>query len=215
MRKNFVIKSGKIVLSDPCYELGTWCQGVIDKVKNGVWMAEIVDTIDGGGRISRLIAYHIDFPTTTDNITDDGELLPFDGGVDSGQFGYFDFDEYRKDESVIGVKRIADDSQQIICEDEPFYSICCDRTLSNDMWGVIPFGVISSSGYGDGSYPTYGIKNSDGEYVGFTTIFIDYDEDFEDEDEEETYMRSEDIDDYPEGIDVEDPTSEAPLPDEN
>ena len=56
MKKNFVIKSGKIMLSDPCYDLGTIYQGVIDKVKNGVWIA---DTIEDGGRISRLIAHHI------------------------------------------------------------------------------------------------------------------------------------------------------------
>jgi hypothetical protein len=187
MKKNFVIKSGKIVLSDPCYDLGTWCQGVIDKVKNGVWIAEIEDTTDFGGRISRLLAYHINFPTTSDDIADDGELLPFEGGVDSGQFGYFDFDEYRSDESVQGVPRLAEQDQPIIREDEPFYSICCDRTLTKDMWGVIPFGVISSSGVGDGLYPTYGIKNGDGEYVAFTTIFLDRDEDFEDDEDYNDY----------------------------
>ena len=184
MRKEFKIKSGKMVLSDPCYDLGAWCQGVIDNVKNGEWVADAQDTIAFGGRIVRLTAYHIDYPTSSDDIQFDGELMDFDGGVDSGQFGYFDFSEYRNDKSIIGVERIAEPSQIIICEDEPFYSICCDRTLSNDMWGVIPFGVISSSGIGDGSYPTYGIKNGDGEYVAFTTIFLDPDEDFDDEEEE-------------------------------
>ena len=42
--------------------------------------------------------------------------------------------------------------------------MCCDRTLSED-WGVLPLGVVSSSGIGDGSYPTYGVKNEKGEFT--------------------------------------------------
>ena len=111
-----------------------------------------------------------------------GEILEFTGGVDSGQFGYFDHDEYRNDNIVQGVERVTPDD--VICDDEPWYSICCDRTLSKDKWGEIPFGIVSSSGYGDGSYPTYGIKDVDGkEWVGFVTLFI-WDDDEEDEDDE-------------------------------
>jgi hypothetical protein len=180
MKKEFEIKSGKIVLSDPCYDLGTWCQGVIDKVKNGVWVSEIEESSDG--RISMLLSYHKDNHASFEYVMEDGDLLNFDGGVDSG---HFDYDGYRDDESMKNVARIADKDQMRICEDEPFYSMCCDRTLSFDMWGVLPQGVVSSSGYGDGSYPTYGIKNDDGEYVAFLTIFIDPREDELDDDTDE------------------------------
>jgi hypothetical protein len=186
MENKFEIKSGKAVLSDPCYELGTWCQGVVDKVKNGEWRADVFYTPEGrwGNRVAALISYHKDYPTTTNDIQADGKLLDFDGGVDSGQFGYFDFDGYRKDDSIIGVARLCPNHGDIICEDEPWYSMCCDRTINDDSWGVLPLGVVSSSGYGDGSYPTYGIKNNKGEYVGFTTIFIAPD-DMEDDEEPE------------------------------
>jgi len=174
MEQKFEIKSGAVVLSDPCYERGTWCQGVVENVKNGEWRGEAnhIDTGGWGGRVASLVSYHKDYPTTADDIRADGELLKFRGGVDSGQFGHFDRDGYRNDESVAGVERLYKDGEHIIREDEPFYSICCDRTLSDDSWGTIPLGVVSSSGYGDGSYDTYGIKNSQGEYVGFATFFI-------------------------------------------
>lgn len=284
MEKTFEIVSGKVVLSDPCYELGTWCQGVIDNVKNGTWIAEIEKSSEG--RVSRLFAYHKDEHLDGYIIETNGEHLKFDGGVDSGQFGFFDYDRYRDDNSIIGVERLCKDLFDIICENQPFYSICCDRTLCSEMWGVIPFGVISSSGYGDGSYPVFGLKNHKDEYVGFSVVFIDetekdfddgydiyddyesgnipYDENEQDFDDPDENISELDISDdlksnfrswefdhnnerdayalsniltsrhpdipfekiqeiayewvgyYPneEGIDVEDPTSEAPLPDE-
>jgi hypothetical protein len=192
MEKTFEIKSGKVVLSDPCYDFGTWCQGVIDNVKNGNWYAEAdtqsfgqMNRSSRGHRIAKITAYHENFPTSSENIQNEGELLDFDGGVDSGQFGYFDIESYRNDDSVQDLKYESDNSESIICEDEPFYSHCCNRTLGKEGWGVLPFGVVSSSGYGDGSYTTYGIKNDKGEYVGFTTIFIDFDDDEEEYDDDE------------------------------
>jgi len=173
MENKFEIKSGKAVLSDPCYELGTWCQGVVDKVKNGEWIGDVdyLDAGDWGRRVTALLSHHKDYHTTADEVFATGEKLPFDGGVDSGQFGHFDYDGYRNDETIAGVKRISEDAD-IIREEEPWYSICCDRTLGDKRFGVIPLGVVSSSGYGDGSYDTYGVKNADGEYVAFATMFI-------------------------------------------
>lgn len=31
----FKCKSGKLIVSDPCYPLGTWCQLVLNNVKEG------------------------------------------------------------------------------------------------------------------------------------------------------------------------------------
>jgi len=181
MEQKFEIKSGAVVLSDPCYEQGTWCQGIVKNVKNGEWFGEAIhlDAGEWGNRVAALLSYHKDYPTTADDVRADGEKLRFTGGVDSGQFGHFDYAGYRNDESIAGVERLCKDSEHIICADEPWYSICCDRTLAGDSWGVIPLGVVSSSGYGDGSYDTYGIQNGEGEYVAFATFFIT------DEEEEE------------------------------
>jgi hypothetical protein len=56
--------------------------------------------------------------------------------------------------------------------------------LGNDQWGVLPNGVVSTSGFGDGSYDVFGLKDDSGEYVAFAVVFI-YDEDEEDFEEEE------------------------------
>jgi hypothetical protein len=67
---------------------------------------------------------------------------------------------------------------------EEWYHACCELTLGPDSWGVLPNGVVSSSGFGDGSYAVYGLKNDGGEYVAFKVVFIDAAE-FEDDDDEE------------------------------
>jgi hypothetical protein len=183
MIRKFKNTSGKMILSDPCYELGTWSQGEVD-VKKGEWVTNCeLDKRDD--RVARLIAYSTEAwknnPSILEELFASRSPLPFIGGVDSGQFGYFDKVTYRDHNSVKDVKRV---SEKVICEDEPFYSICCDRTLSEDGWGVIPGGVVSSSGWGDGEYTTYGLKSGN-EYVAFITYFIEEDEDEDEGDEDE------------------------------
>ena len=31
----FEIKSSKVLVSDPCYQLDTWCNGIVNNVRNG------------------------------------------------------------------------------------------------------------------------------------------------------------------------------------
>ncbi len=161
----FEIVSGRAIISDPCYDIGTWCAGVLDKVMNGTWTAYIVT--NEHGRVDKLLAL-------TGNPY---RLLAWEStaatiGVDSGQAGIFDADHFKKDEDVSSVARLG---SEIVCEDEPWYSICCDRTLNTEhSAGVIPYGCVSSSGYGDGSYRCYIQKDNQGFIVG---IQIDFDTD--------------------------------------
>lgn len=113
--------------------------------------------------------------------------LPGTFGVDSGQFGFFDRDHYRKADrdSVkeqskydFGGDYLTDDSDS---DGEEWYHACCHLTLGPDSWGTIPNGVVSSSGFGDGSYGVYGLKNADGEYIALTVVFINQDEIDEDD----------------------------------
>ena len=99
--KSFMISSGVIVASDPAYtiEPPTWCQGIIENVKNGEWVAT-VETDPSSGRIAVLMVSHKDVNLELSDMFVDEEKFPFDGGVDSGQFGFFDKDAYRKDELV-------------------------------------------------------------------------------------------------------------------
>ena len=183
--KEFQITSKKIVASDPCYGIPTWCQGIIENVKNGTWVATPdKNTISGWGeRVCKLTIVHKDYDF--DNHVP--ELLGFSGGVDSGQFGFFDFDFYRNNSHV---KDLVKYDFGYDFDREPgdeWYRVCCHLTLSSDHWGVLPNGVVSCSGVGDGSYNVYGIKDHNSpsqEYIGFQVVFID-DEEIDDEEIEE------------------------------
>ena len=54
-----------------------------------------------------------------------------------------------------------------------WYNHACDITLSEMSAGVMPYGVVSSSGFGDGSYVCHTHKGSDGEIDFAFVIFID------------------------------------------
>ena len=163
----FEIASGMIRVSDPCYDKDAWCADTVP-AKNGIWQASIVmfDEGEWGNRVGYLIAYHKDFPV--DQYSHDWQRVDFEIGVDSGQAGIFDDGFFKDDESVKGLKRLYNKS---ICEEIPWYSICCDRTLHKGLAGVIPYGAISSSGYGDGRYDYYVRKNAYGDVIA---VMIDF-----------------------------------------
>mgnify|MGYP000896944550 CR=1 FL=1 len=193
MKKTFEVTSGVMVCSDPCYSIDppTWCQGIINNVKNGTWVANVEKSDEGdwGERIARLRVEHVNAKRTY--LTTQVDM---DGGVDSGQFGFFDKDFYRNDEAAKDLKKY--DFGRSVQENESgeeWYRACCDLTLAEESWGVLPNGVVSSSGFGDGSYPVFGEKDENGEWIAFEVIFIsdeedeDYDDDDEDYDDEDDF----------------------------
>lgn len=162
----FEVSSGILVVSDPCYELGTWCQGILENVKNGIWKGYIAGIKDNewGARVSKLFASHIEhtipgnfFPERTD----------IDVGVDSGQAGIFDKKHYHGKEDDYG--------------DGGWYDLCCNITLSKEGAGIVEGGIVSSSGFGDGEYVCDIARNKDGQIIGVQITFID------EEDMEENY----------------------------
>lgn len=192
MENKFEVVSGRMVLSDPCYShpnvKKVWCQGVIENVKNGTWVGfvERMDRSGWGVRNATLMSINKEeleknpiLKDTLDGLCQGVELLEFDGGVDSGQFGHFDFQHYRNDLATNGYPKAFEDDYEEEGGDS-WYRVCCHVTLENpERFGEVPFGVVSESGYGDGSYDTYGIKNDEGEFIGFITIFIGSEKDEE------------------------------------
>ena len=81
----------KVVVSDPCYDLETWCNGVLENVKPGTWRtkAENLNINNWGERCSALIAWHesVEEPN-------DFEETGIDVGVDSGQAGIHDYNHF-------------------------------------------------------------------------------------------------------------------------
>ena len=66
----------------------------------------------------------------------------------------------------------------------------CDRTLREEQWGTYDTGVVSSTGYGDGSYELQ-VCQMDGMIHGFRIIFIDDSYDEEEVEEEELFEEDE------------------------
>jgi hypothetical protein len=194
MIKQFEVTSGKLVCSDPCYTIPTWCQGIVENVENGTWGAEINLSNEGdwGIRVASLFICNQDAFDKDNKISEkifNGELLNFSAGVDSGQFGFFDFAHYRNDESAKDLEKedfgFNYDSQ----EGDQWYRACSRLTLGSEQWGVLPNGVVSSSGLGDGSYDVFGYKDENNEYVAFVVVFI-----YDDENEDDEYLMDEDED---------------------
>jgi hypothetical protein len=53
-----------------------------------------------------------------------------------------------------------------------WYMRCCHLTLTKLAAGVLPYGVVASSGYGDGSYDCYVGRSSEGKIVRVEIEFI-------------------------------------------
>ena len=168
----FRVKCGTVTVSDPCYGPGSDAAGVVP-AKSGVWHAyvEIYKDASWGPRPSELIAVH---DTELGNKPDelDWELLPYDFCVDSGKLGFFDTSEYvvQKTEN-----------------DDEFYDDMVGENISNHTVGN--FGVVSMSGYGDGSYEGFQIIKN-GEAVALKVVFLSDDEEEEVNDEDESVEES-------------------------
>lgn len=159
---SFKVDSGKMMVSDPCYEPGTWCQGVIENVKNGQWNASIgiVDCGSWGSRVSELVVWWDGFRLSENYY--EWSKTDIDVGVDSGMAGFFDLPEFKG--------RPEND------EGEGWYDGICNQMFRDDQSedAVIAYGngVVSSSGYGDGGYDCYVAKYPSGEIIMAKIVFI-------------------------------------------
>jgi hypothetical protein len=164
------IELGKeVVISDPCYTIPTWCQVVLDNVKEGKYKVEVLKQKCGswGERCSQLIVVHVDHIG--------GKLewkeLSNDIGVDSGQCGIFSKETYRNDNYDLpdgdGEFDYTPDETE---EGDKWYGKICTHTLGKQQYGMYDKGVVSTSGYGDGSYTLY-VKMKGKEVVGMLVDF--------------------------------------------
>lgn len=83
----------KVRVSDPCYDIDTWCAGTLENVLQGKYQcySQDVDTGDWGIRVASIEVRHenyLDIEPT--------ELQDIDVGVDSGQAGIYDLDYFIK-----------------------------------------------------------------------------------------------------------------------
>lgn len=169
----------KVMVSDPCYEMNTWCQGVVDNVMPGIYNCSVVysDEGDWGVRVAEIEVMHQDARRYILSAAD------FVVGVDSGQAGIFDYEYYAKYHTEHDV-------------DDNWYDRVGNITLSDESAGIIDDnGLVSSSGFGDGTYGCYLAKDSDGCVVGLKVVYLYEEEDEEwddDEYEDEEYDEEDD-----------------------
>lgn len=178
MARKKITLGKEVMVSDPCYEVPTWCQIKVYDVLPGKYATDIkrIDHEDWGNRIAYLAAVHEDYVDTDFK----WRVHPGEVGVDSGQAGIFSMETYRddniSDEIGLGDGDISFFNQppwDTMSKDlenggERWYRTMCSRTLGKKQWGTYnvvprnstePFGgVVSSSGLGDGSYTLYVAK---------------------------------------------------------
>jgi len=150
----FETKTSTLLATDPCYENPTWCTTIIENALPGKYLAKAIISNEGtwGERVKELIVVH---ESKVDNKLSSGWKWEGDCGVDSGQLGIFEKEEYPKGDTT----GEHDDKNS-------FYGKCCELTLNEDtQGGVLPLGVVTSSGYGDGNYPCYIAETKKGVYA--------------------------------------------------
>lgn len=147
-----------VMVSDPCYKVGVWCQGEINNVLEGEYNVHISED---DGRIKELIVSHDNYLVI--DFEDINIEQPFEVGVDSGTAGIFDYKYYY------------DTHEEDDILDEWYDDMLAGLFDNEDSKNWLFFrnrGVITSSGYGDGVYHCYTAEH-DNKVMAIKIIFID------------------------------------------
>lgn len=207
INKGFINFDDKVIISDPCYGMNTWCQGIVDNVLKGKYkcMLETSDEGEWGNRISAIQVVHEYYVKKSLEYSKENFVV----GVDSGQAGIFDYEYYKKYHSD------ASESEHI---NEDWYWRVCDLTTTRiknpnyekfdyekhkddffeapekymnsnkacpyltmcDGNTIDNLGFVSSSGYGDGGYDCWTAHNDEGKIVAIRVEYITEEDEEED-----------------------------------
>lgn len=170
--RDYITIEDKLVVTDPCYKLGIWCQAVIDNMEPGRYecFLDTANMKEFGIRNARIMICHEDYDAMEyypKNLENDCIA------VDSGQAGFFEYKYYEENRGTSDIKN--GEASDI------FYDKCGKITLRHeDQAGTFDDKCyVSSSGFGDGCYCLYSARNSAGKIVSLELEFIS--EDGEDE----------------------------------
>ena len=211
--RGFIKLGDKVMVSDPCYGLNTWCQGVLENVLPGEYECKVGFADEGkwGIRVADIEVTHKDY---VDKFL---EMRPeaFEVGVDSGQAGIFDYEYYKKyhtdrnewphadeewSDRVFGLTYVREENPNyerfnVDYDDDDYFEKWeaydkdwkrSSKYLSHfDGNSIDGLGFVSSSGYGDGGYTCWTAKNDEGKVIAIRVEYIgEYDEDEYDDEEE-------------------------------
>ena len=226
--KSFEVKSGALRVTDPCYDMDTWCAGTLEDVKNGKWLAHVgyyidedelemvrkwhqgkiddlqalidaakddddrkvlevwygqriqdlkaEDPVEGYiGRVAYIAIRHESTIACTPPYLKNFTVSEIHVGVDSGQAGFFDLEPFAAQSATA----IENGNYNQDTEHGKFYRSICEQAGEGEehVPFIVPFGAASSSGYGDGGYNLYVLRDKDGLVIEAIIIFIaEYDD---------------------------------------
>lgn len=151
-------RESKIMISDPAKPETV----LVCKAKPGIWSCEAsVEEKAEGSQIVKIVAeyseeeskkagvfvdYNTDYHKAMNMLLGNPKIEISEEAhnvdVNSCVIGIFDFRKFGDPRSVSSCDRLAD---TVVCEEDLFYSYCCDRALCEDRWGVLPNACVSTS----------------------------------------------------------------------
>jgi hypothetical protein len=169
----------EVRVSDPCYGDDVWCKTRLTSVLPGEYHVDVQKSDEGdwGNRVSSLTVTHKDYVGKQLRYQEHGDI-----GVDSGQAGIFCESSYRNDDVAETIKNGNGIRIDSIEDGDKWYEKMCRFTLSGEGFGAYESGVVTSSGFGDGSYPLAVARDEDKNIVSMVITYIG-EEDEEDEDD--------------------------------
>lgn len=162
----FEIESGTAIVSDPTLDFKSPFQAKDLVAKIGIWIAEVIKT--NFDNCAELIVYHEDYDS--DEIFEEVEC---ELRACSGQVGIYD-------------------QEHFFSSDDDWISLNMDN--SDDLAGVIEYGVVANPSDCTGNYQLF-IKKEDDEIIAIRLVFICEQEEEEDEEDEFTFDEDEEDDD--------------------
>jgi hypothetical protein len=173
--KTFKINSDIIRFGDPVHQDNQFA--IFLSAKNGIWNC----FVEKEEKINNVVI--VGFKAEIEDDTDDyakamsmilgkTETLArheYMAKIESGVAGFFDNNYYMVDQIMQEVQRKSDVK---VCEDKPFYSICCDRALSEEGWGEVPHGCVCSVPV-EGFYKVTAFSNNSGKVVKIDVDFTE------------------------------------------
>lgn len=172
----FELTGTQLVVSDPGYELA-WVRNdplgiILTDCLSGTWRAETVIKRFEGAKFPIILELRV-FHSSIQDV----QLLSWerqdDGiSVDSGQAGVYDLNHFRDDSLVPKDIKWSYEGGPASPE-ELWYSYCCELLLSKKEGSVLPFGVVTISGEGDGCYACSVARDAANKIAGVHMIFVD------------------------------------------
>lgn len=168
-----------VYVTDPAYQPDVWCCNKVEGFVPGRYNAYVLKGPEEG-RIAEFSIYHSDYDRDKRKRKMVWEETPLDIGVDSAQAGFFSKTYYEvskeKEKSYTG---------RGFGMPGEVYDSCCRITLDKKA-GILDneLGAVSCTGYGDGVYDLYVVRDGSEQIIAAKIVFIYPSGEEDDEDEE-------------------------------